>query len=124
MAPAPSGDLELDDGWADAAVRAPPPGLTTLAEPRATATATEATTVNSETTTEALELDFKGSFLRTGDEAKVVNSRVELLDSEKVTLYGFDGKLWKASVSSGPLRGRKFTIPSRNLEGCGRTLPT
>ena len=74
VAPAPSDDLELDDGWADEAVRAPPLGLATLAEPRATATAGVTTKANFETIAEALELDSKGSFLKTGGEATLTAS--------------------------------------------------
>ena len=117
MAPAPTDDSELDDGWADGAVRAPPPGLATKAELRATAAATEMTVDNSEATVEAHTLGYKGTLLMSGTHATVVDTPDSSLNSQKGLLASFDGKLWTV-VLLAPETSRNPVcyLPSRNLE--------
>ena len=124
VALAPTDDLELDDRWGDSAVRAPPPGLATKAEPPAPAAATGTTEVNSGTTTKAPELGYKDTLLRLSWDATVVNTLDDSLNSEKGKLATFDGKVWAVLMTSGPKRNQIVYLPSRNLEGCGETLPT
>ena len=124
MALAPTDDLELDDGWADEAVRAPPPGLATKAELRATAAAKETTEVNSEVTLDAPVLGYKDTLLVRGDGATVVNTLDSALDSKEVLLASFDGKLWTVVMETpGTSWDSVFHLPSRNLESRGGTRP-
>ena len=124
MAFAPTVDAELDDGWADGAVRAPPLGLATDALPLASAAVTEAPGVDSGVTVKALELGYKDTLLKTGEEATAVNTVHDFLNSEKVTLTSCDGKLSAVKVNTGPLRDRTSHLPSCNLEGRRETGPT
>ena len=117
VALAPTVDSELDDAWADAAVRAPPPGLANQAELLATAAAKEKTEENSEATLCACEPGYQGTLLMTGTYATVVDTPDSSLNSQKGLLASFDGKLWTVVLLTPETsRNPVCYLPSRNLE--------
>jgi len=117
VALAPTDDSELDDGWADSAVRAPPPGLATKWELCATTAVTEKTEVHSKATLSACEPGYQGMLLMSGTHATVVDTPDSSLNSQKGLLASFDGKLWTV-VLLAPETSRNPVcyLPSRNLE--------